>query len=83
MGVLAQAFLHENYIVQRRDDCENKGGPKKNSAANPDPLYGLHFEQKHEEDGAYLREGVGFAEDAGTKIPQTCDGEEHGTGGQD
>jgi len=82
VGVLAQTVLDENHIMQRGDDGEDEGCAKKDGARDPYPTYRLHFKQKHEEDCADLRNGVGFAEDAWAKVSESGDRKEDSAGGE-
>lgn len=83
MGVFAQALLHEDYIVQRRENCEEKSGAQENCTGDPDPADGVNFKQQHEEDGADLREGIRFPKDARPKIAEAGDGEQDRAGCKD
>src|ERR1700728_2298340 len=82
MSVFAQALLHQNDIMQRCNDSEEKSGSKKLSARDPDSAPGPNLEQKDEKYCSDLREGVGLAKNTGTKIPQPGDGEQNRTGGE-
>lgn len=82
MCVFAQTALDEDDIMQRGDDREDKGRAKKHCTGDPDPTYRFHFQEKHEENGAYLRKGIGLPENAGTKVPQSGDREQDCAGGE-
>ena len=82
MRVFAQALLHQDDVMQRRNDGEEKSSSKELSAQNPYSAQRTNLKQKNEKNGANLRESVGLAKDAGTEIAQAGDGIEHGAGAQ-
>ena len=81
--MLAESLLHEDHVVQRRDYGEEKSRSKKHGATDPDPLYSPHIQKEHEEDSAYLRKSVGFAENTGTEIAQTGNSEQDSARSED
>src|SRR5579885_402987 len=80
MRMRSQATLHKNDVVQRGNDGEEECGAQENSSSNPYPLHRVHLQKHREKDRTDLRESVGFAEDAGTEIPQPCYREKYGAG---
>src|SRR5271165_2951206 len=82
MRVLAQTLLHQNDVVQRRDDGEDKGGSKKYRARDPNPAQRTNLKQKDEENSADLREGVGLAKNTGAEVSQPSNREQHCAGGK-
>src|SRR5215471_3209183 len=78
--MLAEALLHENDVVQRREDSKEKGGAKEYRASDPDQTDGLDLQQKCEKYSTNLRESIRFTKDAGAKIPQASDGKQYSAG---
>src|SRR5271156_4920114 len=78
-----QPVLHQERIVHGGEDGEGKRGAEKSGARNRDPAQWFDEQQQHEENRGDLGEGVGFAEDAGTKIAQAGNHEEHAADHQD
>src|SRR5271157_4005997 len=72
-----QAVLHQKSVMHGRNDGEDKCGAQEGDACNPDPAYGLDELQQHEENRSHLREGVGLAKNAGTKVAQSGNHEQH------
>src|ERR1700685_687531 len=69
--------------MQSGENGEGERGAQKDSARNPYPARRPYGKQQRKEHGGDLREGIGFAKDAGAQIAQSGDGKQHGTGGQD
>ena len=80
MGMLAEALLHENDVVQGRKDGKGNGCVKEYRARDPDQTDGLDLQQKYEKYSADLRERIRFAKDAGAEIPQASDGKQYSAG---
>src|SRR6266849_543673 len=78
-----QPVLHQKCVVHGGDDGEEKRRAQQDGARDPDPAKGFDQQQQHKENRGYLREGVGFAEDAGAKIAQAGNNEQHAADQQD
>src|SRR5712675_1669357 len=83
MGVMAQAALHQNDVVQGRDDRKQEGGAQEDGARNPNPTNRPDLKKQNKKHGTDLREGVGLAENAGAEVAQARNGEKHRAGGKD
>src|SRR5208282_387051 len=81
--VRMQPVLHQKCVVHGGDDGEDKGGSQEGGARDPHPAYGLDEQQQDEENRGHLGEGVGFAEEAGAKIAQAGNHEQHAADQQD
>lgn len=71
------SFPHQIQIVQRRNNGEKKCCAQKAYAGGPYPSDMVELPQHHKNHSRDLSEGVGFTENAGTKIAQSRDGIEH------
>src|SRR6266446_6317163 len=77
--VSPQTVLYEKRIVDGGENREEEGGAQKGLARNIDPYHRHHQQQQSKEDRRHLSQSVRFAEDAGTKVFQAGDHEEHST----
>src|SRR5436305_2207727 len=80
MRVFLKTFLHQDDVVQGRDDGEEKCGAQEFHTRDAYPKWRIHLTEKDEKYGADLRKRIRLAEDARTKVPQTGDREEHCAG---
>src|SRR5450755_643770 len=78
-----QAVLHQKCVVDGRDDGEEEGSAQEGGGGDRHPALGNDEKQHYEENRGHLREGVGFAEDAGAKIAQAGNHEQHSADQQD
>src|SRR5579864_5664444 len=79
----AQASLHQDDVVQRRDNGEEKSSAQKLGARDANPPQGANLEQKDKKYGGDLRNRVGLAKHAGAKIAQAGNGEQNRASGKD
>src|SRR5580658_29772 len=68
--------------MQRRDDSEDESRAKKDRAGDPYPAQWANLKQQNEKYRTDLREGVGLAENAGTEVAQSGNGEQDRAGGK-
>src|ERR1700756_669015 len=81
--MLTQPFLHENQIVQRRDDREKESSAQEHGASNPYPTQANDFEQKHKENSTDLRKSIRLPKDARAEVPEPGNGKQNSAGRQD
>ena len=72
--LMTKPLLHQNDIMQRRDDCENESRSQRFFAGDPHPTYWMDFQQENEKDGGDLRHSIGFSEEARLEITQPGNG---------